>query len=246
MIANPPVGLWMLPPHVGSSPSALAALQRDFATICTLQHPHIAQLFELGCNGERYFVKGERLDGWPLREVLARLLPEHLDLSEADEVIRAIGSALIYAHQRGIAHGDVRAENVVVTTDRRFVLTNFLARRTAEVVAEPPRSTDDVRGLARLAAELYTGGASAQDVRGSVHGTVPAARLKAIRDVLEKPASRRTGTVAEFLTAAGIAFAGTGATARRAPRPSGSVRRGSWSTSRVVCCRWLRSLPLAR
>ena len=49
--------------------------------------------------------------------------------------MRAIGSALVYAHERGIAHGDVRAENVVVTMDRRFVLTNFLARRTAEVVA---------------------------------------------------------------------------------------------------------------
>ena len=70
LIVNPPVGLWMLPAHVGSSRSALAALQRDFAAVCTLEHPHIARLFELGCNGEQYYVTGERLDGGPLREVL--------------------------------------------------------------------------------------------------------------------------------------------------------------------------------
>ena len=65
----------MLPPHVGASRSAVTALQRDFASIRTLQHPHIAEMLELGCIGERYVVRGERLDGWDLREVLARLLP---------------------------------------------------------------------------------------------------------------------------------------------------------------------------
>ena len=224
----------MLPPHVGSSRSALIALQRDFASIRTLQHPHIAQMLELGCIGERYVVRGERLDGWELREVLARLLPERLDVSEADDIVRAIGSALVYAHGRGIAHGDVRAENVIVTMDHRFVLTNFLARRTAKVAAHPPRPSDDVRGLARLAAELYTGGVSAQDLRGAVRSTVPAARLDAIRDVLEGPARRRAGTVAEFLTAAGLGLAGA-ATANRSGhgRPGRDHGRdGAW------CCRW--------
>ena len=189
----------MLPRHVGSSRGALVALQRHFASVRTLQHPHIAQVHELGCIGERYVVRGERLDGWELREVLARLLPERLDVSEADDIVRAIGSALVYAHGRGIAHGDVRPENVIVTMDHRVVLTNFLARRTAKVAAHPPRPSDDVRGLARLAAELYTGGVSAQDLRGAASGTVPAARLDAIRAVLEEPARRRTGTVTEFL-----------------------------------------------
>jgi hypothetical protein len=35
-------GLWMLPAHVGTSRSALATLQRDFARLRTLNHPHIA------------------------------------------------------------------------------------------------------------------------------------------------------------------------------------------------------------
>ena len=49
------------------------------------------------------------------------------------------------------------------------------------------------------------------------HGTVPAARLNAIRAVLEKPASRRTGTVAEFLTPP--------ASHSRAPAPRRAARR---------------------
>ena len=227
MISNRPVGLWMLPPHVGTSRSALGALQRDFACLRTLDHPHIARLLELGCNGKQYYVTGERLDGEPLRDVLAHLLPERLEVSEADDVVRAIGSALIYAHEHDLAHGDVRAENVLVTMDRKFVLTNFLARRVAKVTARPPRQGDDVRGLARLAAELYTGSASPQALRSAIHGEVPPARLSAIRAVLDAP-TRRVGTVAEFLSAAGLTLGGAGARVRRA-----ETTRRKWPLWRI-------------
>ena len=219
----------MLPAHVGASRSMLAALQRDFARLRTLDHPHIARLVELGYNGQQYYVTGERLDGEPLREVLTHLAPERLEIGEADDIVRAIGSALAYAHEHGIAHGDVRAENVLVTMDRRFVLTNFLARRVAKVTSRPPRASDDLRGLARLAAELYTGSTSLEALRAAAHGDVPAARLNAIRAVLEAPSRRRRAS-SRFLAAAGLAFAGVhAATARRAQKP-----QRSWSIWRLV------------
>ena len=224
-----PAGLWMLPPHVGTSRSLLAALQREFNRLRTLEHPNIARMLELGSNGRQYYVTGERLDGEPLREVLTHLLPERLDVGEADDVVRAIGSALVYAHEHDIAHGDVRAENVVVTMDRRCVLTNFLARRVAKVGGRPPRVADDLKGLARLAAELYTGSTSVQAVRAAMHSPVPAARLNAIRAVLEGH-SRRPRSVADFLDVAGLAPTESAASWRRAP-PS---PQRSWSLWRLV------------
>jgi hypothetical protein len=226
-----PVGLSMLPAHVGTSRQVLAALQRDFARLRTLEHPHIARLLELGCNGQQYYVTTEKLDGEPLREVLSHLAPERLDTGEADDVLRAIGSALAYAHEHGVAHGDVRAENVLVTMDRRFVLINFLASRIAKVSARPPRPSDDLKGLARLAAELYTGSTSPHALRRAAHSGVPAARLNAIRAVVE---TRRVSTVAEFLAAAGLAV---GARLASPPRPAESARR-----SRSM---WRLVLPMA-
>ena len=225
----------MLPAHVGTSRSMLATLQRDFARLRTLDHPNIARMLELGHNGRQYYVTGERLDGEPLREVLTHLAPERVEIGEADDIVRAIGSALTYAHEHGIAHGDVRAENVMVTMDRRFVLTNFLARRVAKAAARPPRPSDDLKGLARLAAELYTGSTSLEAVRAAAHGTVPAARLNAIRRVLEA-SSRRQGSVADFLAAAGLAFDAPVATVRHAaPRqPSRSVWRLALPLAAVV------------
>lgn len=218
MTTNRAVGLWTLPPHVGSSRRTTATVQREFRRLRALDHPNIERLFELGHDGEQYYVTGERHDGEPLREVLTHLLPERLEVGEADDVVRAVGSALAYAHEHCIAHGDVRAENVLVTMDRRFILTNFLARRVTKITSRPPRPADDVKGLARLAAELYTGSTSPRALRSALHGNVPAARLNAIRAVLESP-SRRTGTVEEFLAAAGLGF--SVAVARRSERSRG-------------------------
>jgi serine/threonine protein kinase len=218
----------MLPAHVSASRSLLGALQREFNKLRTLEHPHIARMLELANNGQQYYVTSERLDGEPLREVLTHLSPERLDVGEADDVVRAIGSALVYAHEHDIAHGDVRAENVIVTMDRRCLLTNFLARRVAKI-GRPPRVGDDLKGLARLAAELYTGSTSVQAVRASVHGAVPAARLNAIRAVLDKH-GRRPSSVADFLEVAGLAPTESGASLRRAPAPP----QRSWSLWRLV------------
>jgi len=171
----------MLPAHVCASRSLFAALQRDFNRLRTLEHPHIARMLELGNNGQQYYVTGERLDGESLRDVLTHLAPERLEVGEADDIVRAIGSALVYAHDQEIAHGDVRAENVIVTMDRRFVLTNFLARRVAKVSGRPPRETDDLKGLARLAAELYTGSTSPQALRAAAHGVIPCGARRRLR-----------------------------------------------------------------
>jgi len=223
LINNRPVGLWMLPAHVSASRSLFAALQREFNRLRTLEHPHIARMLELGSNGQQYFITGERLDGEPLRDVLTHLAPERLEVGEADDIVRAIGSALVYAHENEIAHGDVRAENVIVTMDRRVVLTNFLARRVAKVSGRPPRPSDDLKGLARLAAELYTGSTSPQALRAAAHGAIPAARLNAIRAVLEA-SGRRPDGVAGFLDASGLALSVAGATLRRP-----AARTRSWS-----------------
>jgi hypothetical protein len=206
----------------------LATLQRDFARLRTFDHPHIEHLIEIGCNGQQYYVVGEQLDGEPLREVLNHLLPERLDVGECDDIVRAIGSALVYAHERGVAHGAVRAENVLITMDRRVVLANFLARRIAKVAARPPRASDDLKGLARLAAELYVGSTSPDALRAAVHAGVPVKRLNAIRSVLE-PTHRPVSSVADFLEGADLASDGAVATARPAERP-----QRSWSLWRLV------------
>ena len=151
------VGLWLLPAELGRNPGALEAFKRDFARIRLLTHPNIARIFELDHDGERYFVITEFLDGETLRNVLDHLRPERLDAEEADAIVTAVGGALAHAHDRGIVHGDIRGENVLVTMSREIKVLNFMSTNTLRYAPFAARPADDVRDLATLAYELYTG-----------------------------------------------------------------------------------------
>src|SRR5690606_2775232 len=71
-------------------------------------------------------------------------------------VVRTVGNALIYAHAKGIVHGDVRPENVIVTEHGEVLLlfTPACLARSAPFSVTP---RDDVRGLAALLYELMAG-----------------------------------------------------------------------------------------
>jgi hypothetical protein len=213
------VGLWLLPAELGRNPGALEAFKRDFARIRLLTHPNIARICELDHDGERYFVITEFLDGETLRNVLDHLRPERLDCDEADAIVTAIGAGLAHAHDRGIVHGDIRAENVLVTMSREFKLLNFMSTNVLRYAPFAARPGDDVRDLAALAYELYTGYAPHTTRPVRLKG-LPRQRWYAIEAALTR-GPRAARTADEFLASAGLSEAAAPAFERpRGPLPA--------------------------
>lgn len=194
------VALWRLPMHVGNAP--LDSLLRDFGLVRALRHRGIARVYELDRDADGYFMVSEFLDGETLRNVLDHLRPERLAPDEADEVLRAIGDALAYAHDREVVHGDLRAENVLVTMDHNFVLTNFMASRLLLWQPTAASQADDVRDFAALAYELHTGERLPAQARSLHRNNAPKRLLRAIETVLQS--KRHELGLREFLAAAGL------------------------------------------
>jgi len=154
------VAVWVSPHELAEHAPTLAAFRRDLERVRQLDHPNIARVLDVGQDGERLFVVSELVDGETLRNVLDALGPERLDRQDADQVVEALTSALAYAHENGVAHGDVRAENVVVTSDQRIRLTNFMVASSARGTPFARALLDDMRGLAVVAREVYFGSAA--------------------------------------------------------------------------------------
>ncbi|TWI04977.1 serine/threonine protein kinase [Luteimonas cucumeris] len=95
--------------------------ENEVRTIARLEHPHIVGIFEVG----------RSRDGLPYYAMpyLARGHLGQLDLT-GDEarigvILRALLSALDYAHARGVIHRDVKAENVLFDEANRPLLADF-------------------------------------------------------------------------------------------------------------------------
>lgn len=88
---------------------------REARAAARLRHPHIVDVFDFGylADGRPYFVM-ELLDGRSVADIVddGAFLPQR-----AIELALQLGDALACAHDRGVIHADVSANNVIVNGD---------------------------------------------------------------------------------------------------------------------------------
>lgn len=83
----------------------------------TLQHPNTAPVYEVGYDTKgHYYFTMKLVSGTTLREVLNRIIAgESLwDLQKLIDVVIEMAQVLNYAHAHGVAHCDVKPENIVL------------------------------------------------------------------------------------------------------------------------------------
>ena len=102
-----------------------------------LAHPNIVTIYEVGQEGERYFIAMEFLEGQTLRDVVQAGGP--LSLKDAVNYALQLCSALGYAHEHGVIHRDVKPENVQVLPGKLLKLTDF---GIARLMGEAPITQD--------------------------------------------------------------------------------------------------------
>jgi serine/threonine protein kinase len=104
---------------------------REARAAGSLAHPNIMTVYEVGQEGDRYFIAMEYLDGKTLRNELDTkgfLPPER-----ATEIAKAVLEGLEYAHTKGVIHRDIKPDNIQLLTSGAVKVTDFgIARLTFE------------------------------------------------------------------------------------------------------------------
>jgi serine/threonine protein kinase len=103
--------------------------------VATLQHPNIAQVYEIGSVSGSYFFVMEYVDGADLRRLIeASIAKRHrIPLADAVYIISHVCTALHYAHQKHdldgralqIIHRDVSPSNVLISHDGAVKVCDF-------------------------------------------------------------------------------------------------------------------------
>jgi serine/threonine-protein kinase len=148
------VAIKTLPPHLAADADVRERFLREARTAAALSHPNIVPIYSAAeRNGVVFFTMGY-VHGESLAERATRDGP--LDVSTCVAIMRQLAMALDAAHAEGVVHRDVKAENVLLDSAGRAVVTDFGIARVSE--AQPLTATGTVLGTVQyMSPEQVTG-----------------------------------------------------------------------------------------
>ena len=115
------VAIKVLPAFFARTPGYLERFHREAKAMARLSHPHIVEVLDYGQQDDTTYLVMAYVDGGSLRDRLGQPLP----LDTIVQWMEQIGSALAYAHERGVVHRDIKPGNILFTRDGRAMLSDF-------------------------------------------------------------------------------------------------------------------------
>jgi serine/threonine protein kinase len=107
------VAIKRVPAALSADSARAAALEQATAQLETFSHPGIALLYECGIEDSEMFLALEFVAGQRLSEIIA---DRPLHPRRAVEIAIQVAEALSALHAAGLLHGDLRPDNIVITT----------------------------------------------------------------------------------------------------------------------------------
>lgn len=111
---------------------------READLASSLWHPHIVGVYDRGEFDGHLWIAMRYVDGMDTRQLLSEAFPSGMPVVDVVAIVAGIGSALDYAHQKGLLHRDVKPGNILLTRPQggkqRVLLTDFgIARNRDEI-----------------------------------------------------------------------------------------------------------------
>jgi serine/threonine-protein kinase len=108
--------------HTEGSEADVRRFRREARLGASLSHPNLVTIFDTLSGSEGLLIVMEYVRGRPLSDLIP---PEGMEPRRLLEILRPVGSALDYAHERGVVHRDVKPANVLIGEDRRVKLVDL-------------------------------------------------------------------------------------------------------------------------
>ncbi|KAL4155877.1 hypothetical protein PRNP1_007978 [Phytophthora ramorum] len=127
-------GMWLdaevvLKLWVSNSDDGSTAFHEQVGRWYALRHPNIQKLYGAVHEGYRLFVC-EHMAGGSLAHLVFRRMRNQSDFTDCLEYLYEAALGLQFLHERGIVHGDVRLENVLIGSDDIAKLANVSMEET--------------------------------------------------------------------------------------------------------------------
>jgi serine/threonine protein kinase len=125
------VAVKVLRPQYASDEEFVRRFYHEAESAAKLSHPNIVNTYDVGREGDTYYIVMELVDGPSLAEIIAAdgRLPEPVAIDYAAQIC----NGLAYAHRQGLLHRDIKPANILITKDDVVKLSDFgIARAVSQ------------------------------------------------------------------------------------------------------------------
>jgi eukaryotic-like serine/threonine-protein kinase len=162
------VAIKVMDPRLAADPAFRNRFEREARAIASIDHPNVVDVYDQGEHGgppdPLVFLVMELVPGGNLRDVLHQR--GALPVDEAFAVLEPVLSGLASAHAKGLAHRDVKPENVLISRGGAVKVADF-GLVTAAAKAGASTTGMIIGTVAYLSPEQVTGRGS--DARSDVY-----------------------------------------------------------------------------
>lgn len=116
------IALKFLPPHFAADAAFKARFIREARSAAALNHPNIITIHEISEWQGRLFIAMEYVEGDPLKKLIDA---GDLTGQEVLDISIQICRGLSKAHDSGIIHRDIKAENILIDAERHVKILDF-------------------------------------------------------------------------------------------------------------------------
>ncbi len=124
-----PVAVKVLRAQYAADEEFVRRFRREAQAAASLSHPNVVGVYDVGEEGDTYYIVMEYVDGVTLRQRIEAEGP--LPVGEAIRIAAQILDALEHAHTNNIVHRDIKPHNILVTRSGRVKVTDFGIARAA-------------------------------------------------------------------------------------------------------------------
>lgn len=161
-------------PGPSPQPSARHRIEREAKVLARLQHPGIAQLYEVGMAdigyGLQTFFAVELVRGTPLTMYAER---QNLDVQQKLDLLCLVCDAVQHAHARGVVHRDLKPRNILVDENGQPKILDFGVAQLVDTDVQATTRQTDVAILAGtlpyMSPEQVQGDTARIDARSDVY-----------------------------------------------------------------------------
>ena len=124
------LALKVLHPHLSRDSSYLERFQREARMASSLHHPNVVRIFEVGQEGDSYFIAMEYL---PLSLNHLLRVQGRLPVDQAVAIAHLVCQGLEAAQREGIVHRDVKPQNILMEPEGAVKITDFGIARAQDL-----------------------------------------------------------------------------------------------------------------